>query len=211
MDTSERAALYVQYLEAAAKEYRCATTDMPAKMAASRRLSFELYTSRLIEGHNPDPATLRWFLEEEQRCMPPPEIPKVEIAFAERFVGVCPNCKHETYPYEPPDPPPRPPTPPPTRDDAPSTPLPAAALPANVVPLHPSPAPAPAAVHPNDLPRRKPIGPHEWSGAPLKKYQAGGGYSGIMDGYSMTQAGPEPRWDAKHSLPSGPNWDVLPR
>ena len=57
MDAKDRAKLYAEFLETAAKEYRCAITDMPAKMAASRRLSFEVYTAQLIEGRNPDPAT----------------------------------------------------------------------------------------------------------------------------------------------------------
>ncbi len=126
MDTNERATLYVQYLEAAAKEYRCAVTDMAAKMAASRRLSFELYTARLIEGHNPDPATLRWFLEEEQRCMPPPEPLKVTVEIV--------------HPSPQPDPPSSPPTPPDPPADEPTL------AASNVIPLP----------HPNTLPRRDP-------------------------------------------------------
>jgi hypothetical protein len=102
METNERASLYTQFLEAAAKEYRCATTDMPAKMAATRRLSFEVYQARLIEGRDVDPATLRWFLEEETRYAPQQSPLKVEVAIVDGLVGICPHCKAEVHPYEPP-------------------------------------------------------------------------------------------------------------
>lgn len=111
---------------------------MPAKMAASRRLSFELYTSRLIEGHNPDPATLRWFLEEEQRCMPPPEPLRVTVNIVNPSWTKCPCCAHVFDPDSPertPDPtPPTPPSTPPTETTKPSPPAPSAA-PTNVVAL----------------------------------------------------------------------------
>jgi len=101
VDTNERATLYVQFLEAAAKEYCCKTTDMPAKMAASRRLSFEIYTAQLIEGRNPDPATLRLFLEEEQRHAPPASPLKVTVKFVDE--------KWSLPELPPPDHPPKPP------------------------------------------------------------------------------------------------------
>jgi hypothetical protein len=130
MDTSERAALYTQFLEAAAKEYRCATTDMPAKMAASRRLSFEVYTAQLIDGRNPDPATLRWFLEEEARYAPPPEPLRVTVEVVGKD-GV-PISKLPREP-EPESTPPSPPTPPdPPTETKPSCPVPAVS---NVVEL----------------------------------------------------------------------------
>jgi hypothetical protein len=139
MDTNERAELYTQFLEAAAKEYRCAPTDMPAKMAASRRLSFEVYTAQLIEGRNPDPATLRLFLEEEARFAPPPApIDPVKIEIVETLVGICQRCgfEHQTgKPVTDPDPPPSPPKPPtPPTETKPSPPA-SSAAPTNVVEL----------------------------------------------------------------------------
>jgi hypothetical protein len=107
MDTNERAALYVQFLEQAAKEYKCAVTDMPAKMAATRRLSFEVYQARLIEGRDVDPATLRWFLEEEARFAPPPEPLKVTI----EIVDPSPPEPTPPSPSTPLDPPADEPTP----------------------------------------------------------------------------------------------------
>jgi hypothetical protein len=130
METNERAALYTQFLEQAAKEYKCAITDMPAKMAASRRLSFELYTSRLIEGHNPDPATLRWFLEEEQRCMPPPEPLKVTVEIVGKDGVPISELPRELEPEPTPPSPPTPPDPP--TETKPSCPVPAVS---NVVEL----------------------------------------------------------------------------
>jgi hypothetical protein len=93
MDAETRAQLYEEFLEAAAKEFRCATTDMPAKMAATRRLSFEVYQARLIEGRDVEPATLRWFLEEEARHAPPADPLGVDIRIVDGTA--CPTCGGE--------------------------------------------------------------------------------------------------------------------
>jgi hypothetical protein len=135
METTERAAIYAKYVEEAAEQYRCKPTDMKAKMAATRRLAFELYQVGLIEGRNPDPSILKWFLEEESKHAPPPEPAAVTVEFAETLVGICEKCGHEhqtgkpvTDPDPPPTPtPPSPPSAPPTTETSPA--------PTNVVPL----------------------------------------------------------------------------
>jgi hypothetical protein len=93
MDTDDRAKLYLQFLEQAAKEYRCTVDDMPAKMAATRRLSFEVYQARLIEGRDVEPATLRWFLEEEAKHAPPADPLGVDIRIVDGTA--CPTCGGE--------------------------------------------------------------------------------------------------------------------
>jgi type IV secretory pathway VirB10-like protein len=184
MDTDERAALYVQFLEQAAKEYRCATTDMPAKMAASRRLSFEVYTAQLIDGRNPDPATLRWFLEEEARYAPPPEPLRVTI----EVVGKD-GVPISELPREPDPTPPSPPTPPnPPAETKP--PLPAVVA-SNVV----------------ELPRRggsiHDACPLTGPMPPLKRLQPELPNLGTYDGGSNPfSAGPMPNFGAHHPLPS---------
>ncbi len=204
MDTGERATLYTQFLEQAAKEYRCAVTDMPAKMAASRRLSFELYTSRLIEGHNPDPATLRWFLEEEQRCMPPPEPLRVTVNVVNPSWTKCPCCAHVFDPDSPdrtPDPTPPPPdAPPPSPPSAPS--------PLDTKPLPSAPS-APATDATNVVPLRKAGGsihdPCPLTGLmpPLKRLQAETPSLGsVYGGSNPFAAGPMPNFEQHHPLPS---------
>jgi hypothetical protein len=133
-----RAALYQKFLRQAAKEYRCKPSDMPARLAATRRLTLEVYQARLIAGRDVDPATLRWMLEEEAKYAPPPEIPKVNITFVETLHGICPRCgyTHDTgKPLTDPDPPPSPPSGPPTPPLTEKSSLPAVASNSNVVPL----------------------------------------------------------------------------
>jgi hypothetical protein len=118
MEAETRAKLYEEFLDQAAKDYGCKSTDMPAKLAATRRLTFEVYQARLIDGRDVDPATLRWMLEEESKHAPLPEIPRVAIEIVETLQGMCPRCgyTHDTgKPLTDPDPPPPPgpPTPPP--------------------------------------------------------------------------------------------------
>ncbi|MFZ2077418.1 MAG: hypothetical protein WAV38_12380 [Xanthobacteraceae bacterium] len=179
MDAKDRANLYEEFLETAAKEYRCKPTDMPAKMAATGRLSFEVYQAQLIEGRNPDPATLRWFLEEEARYAPPPEPVRVELDIV-HGIGICPSCG---YTKPEPEPPPSPPTPPddPPKDD--TEPLPAAAAASNVVELPRRGGSIRDAVLPDGTPARM-ARSELWS------------YGAASD--------PVPDWGAAHSLPPIP-------
>jgi hypothetical protein len=98
MDTAERAMIYARYVEEAAAEYRCKPTSMKAKLAATRRLAFENYQARLIDGRDPDPSILKWFLEEEAKHAPPPEPYQLDVTFVRRSHELCPRCK-ESQPY----------------------------------------------------------------------------------------------------------------
>jgi hypothetical protein len=98
MDTDARAAIYARYVEEAAAGYRCKPTDMKAKLAATRRLAFELYQARLIDGRDPDPSILKWFLEEEAKHAPPPEPYQLDITLVRRSHEVCPQCR-EPQPF----------------------------------------------------------------------------------------------------------------
>jgi hypothetical protein len=194
MDTTERAAIYTKYAEEAAEQFRCKPTDMPAKLAATRRLAFELYQVGLIDGRNPDPSILKWFLEEEAKHTPPPEIPKVNIAFVETLQGVCPKCgythdtgKPVTDPDPPPSPPSGPPTPPPTEKPS----LSATASNSNVVPLRK----AGGSIH--DAPGARMAGPSY-------AFCAGGASSNPFS------AGPRPDFERGHVLPS-PRADITSR
>ncbi len=142
MDTNERAALYVRFLEEAAAEYKCAVTDMPAKMAATRRLSFEVYQARLIEGRDPDVSVLKWFLEQEALHAPPPEPLRVTVEIVE-----------PTLTLPPPDPPSSGVPPPAPANATPAASAPSA-LPANVVPIRKAGGSIHDAVLPDGTPAR---------------------------------------------------------
>jgi hypothetical protein len=98
-----RAALYRKYLRQAAKEYGCKPSDTRAKLAATRRLTLEVYQAKLISGRDVDPATLRWMLEEEAKYAPPPAPPELELRVVHN-IGHCPRCHYEASDHVPPTP-----------------------------------------------------------------------------------------------------------
>ena len=112
-DAKDRAAQFAELLEQAAAEYRCKPADIAAQLAATRRLSLEKYQAALIDGRPVEVTILKWVLEQEAIHAPPPEIPRVDIAFVESIVSICPNCKHEFPDYTPPPTPAPSATPPP--------------------------------------------------------------------------------------------------
>jgi hypothetical protein len=108
--TEDRAALLAQYREEAAKQYHCATTDMPAVLAAARRFSLTLYQEELVQGRHPDVSLLKWIMEQEALHAPPPPPPEgIKIELCETLVGICERCGHVHQtgkPIHDPDPPP---------------------------------------------------------------------------------------------------------
>jgi hypothetical protein len=96
--TVDRAARFQQLLEQAATEHRCKASDMAAQMSATRRLCIESYQERLIGGRDVDVSILRQMLEEEARCMPPPEPLGVEVRIVDGTA--CPACGGEKIKLE---------------------------------------------------------------------------------------------------------------
>jgi hypothetical protein len=186
-----RAVLYQKLLKAAAKQLGVKPSSESAKDLAVLRLARETITSKLISGRDVDPSALRWLVEELAKFAPPPETPKVTVEIVEGITGICPVCKAEVHPWEPPPaPPPSPSSTPPPTEDGPSTPS------------------APAASNVVELPRRNPGSIHaavllSAARPPLKKYQAANPAAsyGTSNPFS---AGPMPDWGAAHSLPPIP-------
>lgn len=97
-----RAELYQKLLKAAAKQLGVKPSSESAKDLAVLRLARETITSKLISGRDVDPSALRWLVEELAKFAPPPETPKVELTIVEGITGICPACKAEVHPWEPP-------------------------------------------------------------------------------------------------------------
>jgi hypothetical protein len=77
--SEDRAARFKELLDQAAIEHRCKPSDMAAQLSATRRLCIESYQEKLIAGRDVDVSVLREMLQEETRCLPPPEPLKVTI------------------------------------------------------------------------------------------------------------------------------------
>ena len=177
-----RAELYQKLLKAAAKQLGVKATSEQAKDLAVLRLCRETITSKLISGRDVDPSALRWLVEELAKFAPPPETPRVELTIVEGITGVCPVCKAEIHPYEPPPtPPPSAPTPPPPSDTQPEPSKPKQPKPSNVVELRPHPP-----------------GIHDAPSARMAVHQEP--WRGHVDAASD----PVPDWSAAHSLPPIP-------
>ena len=132
-----RAELYQKLLKAAARQLGVKPSSESAKDLAVLRLARETITSKLISGRDCDPSALKWLAEELAKFTPPPEIPRVDIAFVEGIVGICPVCKAEIPDYTPPPtpaPPSPPSSPPPTETSSPAPSAPPAPS-TNVVPI----------------------------------------------------------------------------
>jgi len=183
--SEDRAARFKELLDQAAIEYRCKPSDMAAQLSATRRLCIESYQEKLIAGRDVDVSLLRQMLEEETRCLPPPEPLKVTVEIVGAGGVPIDQLPRELDPTPPSGAPPDGGGgPAPTEAPPAAAALPAPSAPSNVVPLR-----GKAGGSIND--------PCPLTGAlpPLKKYQPQypGGYDTVPD------------WDAKHALPT-PNY-----
>jgi hypothetical protein len=210
VETSDRAAAYTRYATEAAAQYKCGPNDLPARLAAVRRLALEVYTAQLVDGRSPDVSILKWIMEQEQLHAPPPEIPRVDIQLIETIAERCPQCGFERDTgRSKDDPDPQPSEPPPDRPDV--------GFVQFTQPQLPAPASATAAkpVHLNDLPRRDPGSIHNArlpDGTPAR--MVGPSYAAYGGGYAMpTVAGPfsvknepKPEFEARHNIPLPPGY-----
>jgi hypothetical protein len=87
----------------AAKELKLPVTDWRVKRLATLTYAYDGIQAQLAAGRTIDIDNLLKIdaaLAEVRASAP--SIPKVEIAFVEGLVGICPVCKAEVHPYEPP-------------------------------------------------------------------------------------------------------------
>jgi hypothetical protein len=113
---TDRAARFREILEQAAKDLGCEPTADVATHVAALRMGRETHLAKLIAGADVDPDALLRIDAALKRYLPEAPPHKIEIAFCESLTGICPNCKHEVYPYTPP----RAPSPMPTPSSKPA-------------------------------------------------------------------------------------------
>lgn len=168
----------------AAKELRLSTDDWRVKRYAVFMVAHDTLQAKLATGANINIDGLMKLdaAMAEIRASVPQEPVRVELEIVKGIVGICPSCKAEIRPYEPPpDPPPSAPTPPPPSDTQPEPSKPKQPKPSNVVELRPHPP-----------------GIHDAPSARMAVHQEP--WRGHVDAASD----PVPDWGAAHSLPPTP-------